>query len=149
MSGEDRIAPTKMGRPPKLVESEELLKQIESLARIQCTKKEAAAVLRVHQDTLADFLQAHEKARIAWEDGIETGKASLRRLQYKSAESGNTTMQIWLGKQMLDQTDKTDARNTHEVGDRMAHLLAKLTGDVIPGHAIEVDTPVMPDHAKE
>jgi hypothetical protein len=33
---------------------------------------------------------------------------SLRRLQWKSAEAGNTTMQIFLGKQWLDQTEKTD-----------------------------------------
>lgn len=34
------------------------------------------------------------------------GKASLRRMQWKSAEDGNTTMLIWLGKNILGQTDK-------------------------------------------
>lgn len=33
-------------------------------------------------------------------------KLKLRQLQWKSAEDGNVTMQIWLGKNMLDQTDK-------------------------------------------
>lgn len=96
-----------MGRPPKLVETEELLKQIEGLARIQCTQREAAAVLRVHRDTFADFLRSHEKAMEAWENGLENGKASLRRHQYKMAEN-NPTMAIWLGKQWLDQRDKAD-----------------------------------------
>lgn len=97
-----------LGRPPKLVESDELLKQIEGLGRIQCTQREAAAVLRVHRDTFAAFLGTHEKAQEAWDNGQEQGKASLRRLQYKAAENGNPTMQIWLGKQWLDQRDKSD-----------------------------------------
>lgn len=100
--------PTKMGRPPKLTETDEILKQIEGLARIQCTQREAAAVLGVHRDTLSDFLGNSEKARAAWENGLETGKASLRRLQFKAAENGNPTMAIWLGKQWLDQRDKVE-----------------------------------------
>lgn len=36
------------------------------------------------------------------------GKRSLRRMQWKSAKGGNATMQIWLGKQLLGQTDKQD-----------------------------------------
>jgi hypothetical protein len=34
----------KAGRPPKLVENEETLKRIASLARMQCTHEEAANV---------------------------------------------------------------------------------------------------------
>jgi hypothetical protein len=36
------------------------------------------------------------------------GKTSLRRYQWKLAESGNATMLIWLGKQYLDQADKQE-----------------------------------------
>jgi hypothetical protein len=100
----------KAGRPKgstKLQPTEEMLKQIQGLARIQCTRREAAAVIGVHYDTFNDFLQAHEEALIAWEDGGDTGKASLRRAQYKNAMDGSATMQIWLGKQWLDQTDKS------------------------------------------
>lgn len=98
------------GRPigsSKLQPTDETIKQIEGLARIQCTQREAGAVLGVCERTFADFLRAHKKALDAWELGKETGKASLRRNQYKMAES-NPTMAIWLGKQMLDQTDKQD-----------------------------------------
>ena len=35
-------------------------------------------------------------------------KASLRRMQYKAAEGGNVTAQIWLGKQILGQKDKLE-----------------------------------------
>lgn len=98
------------GRPigaTKLKMSDEIVKQIEGLARIQCTMKEAGAVLGVNETTYSRFLQAHEKALEAWEHGKETGKASLRRNQYKMSET-NPTMAIWLGKQMLDQRDKID-----------------------------------------
>jgi len=102
-----------LGRPPKLVESDDLLKQIEGLARNQCTQREAAAVLRVHRDTFAAFLGTHEKAMEAWENGLEQGKASLRRMQFKNAENGNATMQVWLGKQWLDQKDRSEAVTQH------------------------------------
>jgi hypothetical protein len=42
------------------------------------------------------------------------GDELLREIQMKTAKSGNVTMQIWLGKQRLGQSDKTE--NTH-VGD--------------------------------
>ena len=43
--------------------------------------------------------------------GKENGRAKLRDIQLRSAMSGNVTMQIWLGKQYLDQTDKTQVSN--------------------------------------
>ncbi len=100
----------KSGRPigsTKLQPDERTLKEVQSLARLQCTQREAAAVLGVCENTFRYFLQSHEKAREAWDHGGETGKASLRRYQYKMAET-NPTMAIWLGKQWLDQTDKND-----------------------------------------
>lgn len=99
------------GRPQSLIADDATLKQISTLARMQCTQKEAAAVLGVHQETLRRFFAREEKAKTAWQDGIETGKVSLRRNQYKMSEN-NPTMAIWLGKQWLDQTDK----NTFEGG---------------------------------
>jgi hypothetical protein len=122
------------GRPHSLECNAETLKQINTLARMQCTKKEAAAVLGVHRDTLATFFGQHEKANEAWEDGLETGKVSLRRAQYKNATEGNVTMQIWLGKQWLDQKDK--AENTLQGPDggpvQLGVLLGKLTQAVCP-----------------
>lgn len=135
---EPEVAPRKSnaGRPKgsgKLQLTDELLRQIEGLGRIQCTMREAAAVLHVHADTYSDFLHAHEKAMVAWVDARETGKASLRRMQYKGAESGNITMQIWLGKQMLGQTDQM--ASTVNAGDGFSALLGALTGTVLPDHA--------------
>jgi len=69
-----------------------------------CTQSEIAEVLGVSLSTLEhdkEFLRIHKK-------GIEAGKASLRRMQWKSAEGGNVTSQIWLGKQYLGQRDKQE-----------------------------------------
>lgn len=38
----------------------------------------------------------------------ETTRIKLRQWQLKSAEAGNVTMQIWLGKNLLGQKDKSD-----------------------------------------
>lgn len=98
------------GRPKgstKLQDDVLTCKQISELAGIQCTKAEAASVMGVCEKTFIVFLQAHKKAREAWELGQEAGRASLRRLQWRAAER-STTMQIWLGKQYLGQTDKME-----------------------------------------
>jgi hypothetical protein len=91
---------------------EETLRKIENLAKIQCTEDEAAAILGVDQATFNRFLHKHKKAMELWELGARTGKASLRRMQFKAAEDGNVTMLIWLGKQFLGQKDQQ-----HVVGD--------------------------------
>ncbi len=121
------------GRPESLECDEETLNQIRSLARMQCTQQEAAAVLGCHRHTFARFLDRYQKARQAWEDGGETGKASLRRYQYKMAET-NPTMAIWLGKQWLDQKDKAENTLQGPGGGpvEMVHLLGKLTQSVCP-----------------
>lgn len=68
-------------------------------------------MLGVHRETFINFLDTHEKARSAWEDGKENGKASLRRYQFKMAEK-NPTMAIWLGKNWIDQSDKVESKVT-------------------------------------
>lgn len=120
------------GRPigsTKLRPDEETIKRIMGLSRIQCTQKEAAAVLGVHVDTFRAFLNTHENAMIAWEDGKERGKVSLRRQQFKSAASGNATMQIWLGKQILDQSDKADLNMKHSLSDDFEGFIRELHAD--------------------
>jgi hypothetical protein len=80
----------------------------EKLASIMCTQSEIASVLGIPLGTLdhdPEFLRIHKK-------GLEHGKASLRRMQYVAASGGNATMQIWLGKQYLEQRDKMDVENT-------------------------------------
>ena len=94
------------GRPKKVL-TDEGIRTIESLARIQCTDEEIAAVLGVSTDMLTNGNNKKAFAE-AKKRGIESGKASLRRMQFKAAEAGNATMLIWLGKQFLEQTDKME-----------------------------------------
>lgn len=75
---------------------------VERLGRIQCTQEEIASIMDVSINRLRGddkFLEAHKK-------GLENGKSSLRRAQFKAALGGNATMLVWLGKQLLGQKDK-------------------------------------------
>ena len=84
-----------VGRP-KIEIDEELLYK---LATIHCTMKEMVDIMGVSQDTLKRNF-AHIIAK-----GKSDGKMRLRRKQVEVAMSGNHTMLIWLGKQMLGQSE--------------------------------------------
>ncbi len=87
----------KRGRPKKFVD----LELVEKLAHIQCTYGEIAATLGVSVDTL----QRNKNFAAVYKRGAEGGRKSLRRMQFEAANKGNATMQIWLGKQYLKQSD--------------------------------------------
>lgn len=86
----------KKGAPKKVIDKEVLRK----LCEIQCTQKEMAYVLGVSVDTL------NRNYREDIDLGKTMGKVALRRAQWRNAtEKNNVTMQIWLGKNILNQTD--------------------------------------------
>ncbi|MBA2679911.1 MAG: hypothetical protein H0U76_16130 [Ktedonobacteraceae bacterium] len=85
-----------MARPPKEIDEHVVLE----LSKIACTVQEIANVVGCSKDTL------ERRFMELMEEGRAMAKQSLRRMQWKSAESGNVTMQIWLGKQLLEQRDK-------------------------------------------
>ena len=99
------------GRKPILEPDERTLRQIKSLAAMQCTQEEAAASLGVSTRTFKYFIGKHEEVRAAWEDGREVGKVSVRRAQFKMAQEV-PQMAIWWGKQHLGQADKSENVNT-------------------------------------
>ena len=117
----------KGGRPQKLLPDDETIKRVEGLGQIQCTTREAAAVLGVCHDTFLKFIDQHEKAKKAFEDGKENGKASLRRMQLKSAQNGNITMQIWLGKQLLGQKDQIKTESENNINVTVTHVRDQLS----------------------
>jgi len=75
---------------------------------LNCTHLEAAAFLGITAKTFQVFLRDHEEASDAFEEGKAKGTLSLRRWQLKRAENGSDAMLIWLGKQLLKQTDKSN-----------------------------------------
>jgi hypothetical protein len=50
-------------------------------------------------------------------------------MQWQGAESGNATMLIWLGKQLLDQKDKLENSGTIDTNTR---LIVELVGEPAP-----------------
>jgi hypothetical protein len=87
------------GRPAKLID----WAVVEALAAVFCTQEEIAEQVGVTVRTL----QRKAEFRRRYKKGLEKAKANLRRMQFKSAASGNVTMQIWLGKQYLNQSDRS------------------------------------------
>lgn len=75
---------------------------VKNLAKICCTQEEIASVLGCSVKTL----QRRKQFNKAYQDGLNDARASLRRLQWKSAANGNITMQIFLGKNLLGQRDR-------------------------------------------
>jgi len=85
-----------MSRPKKYNIDKE---QVKKLATLGCTNKEIADFFGCSADLIeksySEFLTK----------GRAEMKMRLRQLQWKSAEKGNAVMLIWLGKQMLGQSD--------------------------------------------
>jgi hypothetical protein len=74
-------------------------KQVEDLARFGCTNTEIAQFFGCDESTIRKgYSEILTKGRA-------TQKLRLRQLQWKSAMNGNVTMQIWLGKQILGQSE--------------------------------------------
>lgn len=118
------------GRPKKML-TEEGVKLVESMARIMCTEEEIAELLNTSLDTLLNA-DNKELFRSAINRGKANGKQSLRREQYKLAMKGNVKMLIWLGKQVLGQTDKLDT-NTNINADENFKLMQEYMGNIKNG----------------
>ena len=94
-----------MARPKKYhIDTEQLQKS----AKLGCTNKEMGDFFGCSADLL-------EKS---YSDILLKGRAEqkirLRQLQWKRAENGNVTMQIFLGKNILGQQDKLEENQLDE-----------------------------------
>jgi len=99
------------GRPPKEIDKE----QFEKLCSMQCTEIEILDFLDVGKDKLIRWCKENygDTFENTFKRKSSKGKISLRRKQFETALGGNTTMLIWLGKQYLEQTDKSETDNTN------------------------------------
>ena len=86
----------KAGRPAIILDKE----QVTALASFHCTLEEMAHFFKCDRHTLT----ANYSPEIA--KGKADGKIRLRKKQFDVAMKGNTTMLIWLGKQILGQNDQ-------------------------------------------
>lgn len=102
----------RMGRPPIEINKE----MFEKLCSIQCTEEEIAGVFDCSIDTINRWCKKTYDATFAdiYKKKSASGKMSLRRWQFDTAKRGNATMQIWLGRQYLGQTDKREYEDTSD-----------------------------------
>ena len=94
-----------MARPKKYnIDTEQLTK----LASFGCSNTEIAEFYGCDESLIRkSFSEYLTKGRAK-------GKIRLRQLQWKSAEKGNVSMQIFLGKNILGQKDKLEEAELEE-----------------------------------
>ena len=97
-----------MARPKKYNIDPE---QVEKLAAFGCTNSEIASFFGCHESLISKSYSRNITK------GKERGKIRLRQMQWKSAEKGSVPMQIWLGKQILGQTDKQEITEVKPIDD--------------------------------
>ena len=105
----------KRGRPQKMIDQE----QFEKLCGLQCTLDEFCCYFNCDNKTLEKWCKTTYKMNFSEIFKLKKGKGkiSLRRKQFEVALSGNPTMLIWLGRNMLGQTDKYEIEQTVSVDD--------------------------------
>ena len=94
------------GRPRKEINQIEF----EKLCALHCTRSEICAWFDVTDKTLINWCkETYNGADFStvFKEKSEKGKISLRRMQWQLAEK-NTAMAIFLGKNILGQTDKME-----------------------------------------
>jgi hypothetical protein len=93
------------GRPRKEVDPEIVFK----LAQLGCTYTEIGAWFGCDESTIrARFPEIYHQ-------GKESGKISLRRMQWKRARAGSDPMLIHLGKHYLGQREKSDDSDDDDI----------------------------------
>lgn len=95
----------KMGRPRKEIDR----LQFERLCGIQCTEEEIAGIFDCSVDTIENWCKRTYETTFSevYKIHSASGKASLRRTQFKLAER-SAAMAIFLGKQYLGQKDMVE-----------------------------------------
>ena len=97
-----------MARPKKYnIDTE----QVEKLASFGCTNIEIGSFFGCSPDLLEKSYSEYLTK------GRDKGRIRLRQLQWKAAEAGSHTMLIWLGKQILNQSDKKELELTKPISE--------------------------------
>lgn len=89
----------KLGRPP-FEPTKEQEHQVESLTAMGASEESICDFLNIEQETLKKYFSE------ALKNGRSRVSNRLRMLQLKKAYAGHPTMLIWLGKQLLGQSEK-------------------------------------------
>lgn len=109
-------------------------KLLVELATIQCTDREIANILNISTDLL------HRRFRATIKNAREAGKSSLRRVMWKKAVyDENTTMMIWMSKNILGFSEK--------------HVVESKNADNMDKHLVidfgEIKKPYISEYARQ
>jgi len=86
-------------------------KEVEKLASFGCSNTEIASFFGCSKDLISKSYSTNVSK------GQDSGKIRLRQYQWKAAQKGNVAMLIWLGKQMLGQSDKQEIQMNKPIDD--------------------------------
>jgi hypothetical protein len=95
------------------------LAELEKLCQLQCTDEEIGAWFGVSTRTVERRRKEPKFAEVMAR-GRAKGRISVRRAQMRLLEQGNATMGVWLGKQLLGQTDQP----VNEIRPRPLHSMS-------------------------
>jgi hypothetical protein len=99
------------------------LVELEKLCVLQCTDEELAAWFNVTTRTIERRRKKKSFAEVMAR-GRAKGRISVRRMQMKLLENGNATMGVWLGKNILGQTDEVH----HQIDARSVSVCVMVPG---------------------
>ena len=97
------------GRPETKIDWE----QFDKLCMLQCTQKEIASFFDCTDDTIQNIVKKHKNMSFSdyYAQKSQKGKIAIRRKMFQNAESGNTSMLIWLSKQYLGMREQVENHN--------------------------------------
>ena len=117
---------------PRIEFSDREWAQLISLMRIQCTRAEICGVMHMDEKTLNRIIRDRGEGSFSllYKKHQSEGKASLRRAQWKAAtEKHNPAMLIWLGKNVLDQSDRQQIDKTSSDGSTKLEIVRYILPD--------------------
>ena len=111
------------GRPKKEIAKD----QFEKLCGLQCTKDEIAGFFNCSPDTIENFCKKTYNATFSatYKEHSAQGKISLRRYQFKLAEK-SAAMAIFLGKNILGQTDRIEEDTNEQIMNKLDDVLKQI-----------------------
>lgn len=113
-------------------------KQLKELCGIMCTGEECAGFFNIDYDTLNARIK--EKYGYGFSEYFKrkctAGKISLRRTQFRLATEGDKTLNVWLGKQWLGQTDNI----VHETAPQAIKIVEEHVGEVEEDYGMDKES---------
>lgn len=93
------------------------MKKVDNMLKAGCNGASIARSLGMHPETLYNHITAKYKIDFSAykQQKVEQGNDMLHLAQFNNAIRGNNVMQIWLGKQRLNQTEKIESQAKHEL----------------------------------